>query len=229
MTGPPRALLLDYAGVLTTSPAESFLAWERAHGFARGEVLGLVSHAYDDAEGGLVGRLERGEIDTGEFDAALARLLAQAGHPVPEGSLVTGLFSGMRPAGAMWSVAERARAAGVRTGLLSNSWGSGMYPHHRLAACFDVRVISGEVGLRKPDPAIFALALERLDVPAERCAFVDDLDRNVAAAERLGMAGVVHHDDASTVEQLERLLGLDLAAAPADDRPQVSGERPSRR
>lgn len=200
-------LLLDYGGVLTTPVAQSFRVWEVEHGFERGEVIRLIRGAYDEADGGLIGRLERGQITTDEFDERLARLFEARGRPVPDGSLVEGMFAGMRPAGDMWRVAERIRSAGVRIGLLSNSWGTGMYPRERLEACFDVQVISGEVGLRKPDPAIYELAADRLGVPPARCAFVDDLDRNVEAAEGLGMCGVVHGGDTpSTVERLRRFL-----------------------
>lgn len=205
------ALLLDYGGVLTTPVARSFRAWEDEHGFERGEVIRLIRSAYDDADGGLIGRLERGQISTAVFDAELARLFEARGRPVPDGSLVDGMFAGMQPAGDMWQVAQRARAAGIRLGLLSNSWGTGMYPRQRLEACFDVQVISCEVGLRKPDPAIYELTAQRLGVAPRQCAFVDDLDRNVAAAEAVGMFGVVHGGDTpSTLELLRRFLPLDL-------------------
>jgi putative hydrolase of the HAD superfamily len=202
-----HGLLLDYGGVLTTPVARSFRAWEAEHGFERGEVIRLIRSAYDGADGGLIGRLERGQITAAEFDEQLARLFEARDRPVPDGSLVDGMFAGMQPAGEMWTVAERARAAGIRVGLLSNSWGTDMYPRQRLDAIFDVQVISGEVGLRKPDPAIYELAADRLGVPPARCAFVDDLDRNVEVAEGLGMFGVVHGGDTpSTVEQLRRFL-----------------------
>jgi epoxide hydrolase-like predicted phosphatase len=202
-----RGLLLDYGGVLTTPVAHSFFAWEAEHGFERGEVIRFIRSAYDDADGGLIGRLERGQIGTDDFDAEVARLFETRGRPVPDGSLVAGMFAGMQPAGDMWEVAARARTAGVRVGLLSNSWGTDMYPRQRLEACFDVQVISGEVGLRKPDPAIYELASDLLGLSPDRCAFVDDLDRNVEVAEGLGMFGVVHGGDTpSTVERLRGFL-----------------------
>ena len=208
-------LLLDYGGVLTTPVGDSFLAWEREHGFARGEVVGLIAHAYDDADGGLIGRYERGELTTEEFEGAMARRFAEQGHSVPDGSLVEAMFARMQPAGPMWSVAEQARAAGVRVGLLSNSWGTAMYPRARLDASFDAQVISCEVGLRKPDPEIYELAADRLGLAPSRCAFVDDLHRNVEAAERLGMFGVLHADDApSTVSRLRGFLGVGLSVTP---------------
>lgn len=212
MTSPtPQGLLLDYGGVLTTPVGDSFLAWERDNGFGPGEVMRLIRRAYDDADGGVIGRLERGEISTREFETALRRIFAEEGRPTPAGSIVDAMFARMAPSGQMWAVAEYARAAGIRVGLLSNSWGTAIYPRERLAACFDAQVISGEVGLRKPDPAIYELAADRLGVPPERCAFVDDLDRNVQVAEELGMFGVVHAGDTpSTVARLREFLAVEL-------------------
>lgn len=71
-------------------------------------------------------------------------------------------------------------------------------------------VISGGVGLRKPDPEIYALAAERLRLPPEQILFVDDLAPNVRAAAAAGMVGIQHTDGASTVDELEILLGSSL-------------------
>jgi epoxide hydrolase-like predicted phosphatase len=221
-------LLLDYGGVLTTPVGDSFFAWEREHGFARGEVVSLIQRAYDDADGGIIGRYERGELTTPQFESELTRLFAQQGRTVPDGSLVDAMFARMQPAGPLWSVAAQAREAGVRVGLLSNSWGTSMYPRARLDASFDAQVISCEVGLRKPDPEIYELAADRLGLPATRCAFVDDLGRNVEVAERLGMHGVVHHGDAAaTVRRLEPFLGIELTlpdGVAAVDGPDPAGD-----
>jgi epoxide hydrolase-like predicted phosphatase len=209
MSAAARGLLLDYGGVLTTSVSASFLDWERAQGVEPGRILKLLVGAYDDADGGIIGALERGELTVDDFDARMAQLLVDSGHSVPEGSVLAGLFAGMRPAGDLWDVAARARSAGVRTGLLSNSWGTELYPWERLHETFDTLVISGEVGLRKPDPAIFELAAERLGLEPAQCAFVDDLDRNVRAAADLGMHAVHHTGDVEeTRRRLQGLLGL---------------------
>ncbi len=205
-----RGLLLDYGGVLTTPVGDPFGAWERANGFAPGEVIRLIQDAYDDADGGLIGQFERGELSTGQFDAELARIFAAAGKQVPDGSLVGAILARMQPWGEMWSVAAQARAAGIPTGLLSNSWGADMYPRDLLAEHFDVQVISCGVGLRKPDPEIYHLAAQRLGLPPERCAFVDDLDRNVGVARELGMLGILHAGDVAATEQrLANFLPLD--------------------
>lgn len=212
--GTARGLLLDYGGVLTTPVVETFRAFEQWLGVADGVVLRLLAGA-GDGDGALVARLERGEIAPVDFDAELARLLTGIGHRPPPGSLLTRLFAQLQPAGRLWDVAVDARDAGRRTGLLSNSWGTGFYPWDRIGGVFEVVVISGQVGLRKPDPAIYALAADRLGLPPTAVVFVDDLERNVTAAERTGMLGVLHRGDESATSQVVReLLGLPLEATP---------------
>ena len=119
------------------------------------------------------------------------------------------MFAGFEPVEEMYDALRRARAAGVRTCLLSNSWGN-TYPRELFDELFDQVVISGEVGLRKPDPAIFHHALGLLGLPPHECAFIDDIEHNVRAAERLGIVGVHHVDAGSTVARLEELLGVSL-------------------
>jgi FMN phosphatase YigB (HAD superfamily) len=196
-------LLLDYGGVLTAPVDASFAAFEAEHGIEPGLTFRVLLDASRSEDGGLIGAIERGEIGTDDFDGRLRDLLTTAGLTAPAGALLEGLFAGMRPAGALWDVARQARAHGIRVGLLSNSWGLDSYPREQLTAFTDVQVISGEVGLRKPDPAIFELALERLGSDSVRTAFVDDLPANVAVAEQLGLFGVVHAgDDAATADAL---------------------------
>jgi putative hydrolase of the HAD superfamily len=211
MSADRRGLLLDYGGVLTEPVQLSFAAFEAEHAIAPGGTFRTLLEASRSTGGGIIGQIERGELTADDFDGRLRELLAAAGHPAPAGAILDGLFAGMRPAGSLWGVACQARAAGVRVGLLSNSWGLSAYPWERLATHFDVQVISGEVGLRKPDPAIYELALQRLGVSASRTAFVDDLPHNVEVAEEIGMFGVVHHgDDHSTADALAGFLGVDF-------------------
>jgi epoxide hydrolase-like predicted phosphatase len=210
-----RAVFFDYGGVLTRPVASSFAAFEREHRIDPGRSFELLVAASRSRGGGPIGALERGEMTVESFDAALRSMLADAGYPPPpDGSLLAGLFAGMTPHGQLWGVAAQARAAGVTTALLSNSWGTAMYPWDRIDAHFDVAVVSGQVGLRKPDAAIYRLAMERVGVPPGDCAFVDDLERNVEVARDLGMYGI-HHvgDDAATSATLGAFLGLEFTLA----------------
>jgi epoxide hydrolase-like predicted phosphatase len=76
---------------------------------------------------------------------------------------------------------------------------------------FDAVVISGEVGLNKPEPEIFRLGAERLGVPPEECVFVDDLRENCEGAEAVGMTAILHRGADGTLPELERLFGAELS------------------
>jgi len=93
---------------------------------------------------------------------------------------------------------------------VSNSWSTSHYDRSSLDQLFDAIVISGEVGLNKPDAEIFELAADRVGVPAGECVFVDDLRENCEGAERVGMTAVRHRDGPRTVAELEGLLGVEL-------------------
>ena len=212
---PPHALLIDFGGVLTTSVTRSFRAVCTQMGLPPELAKEAFLEAYAGGhEGdGPVHRMEKGEISVDEFADGLAQIMSErAGIPVASEGLVQKLFSLMELDEAMFSAVAAARRAGIRTGLLSNSWGSENYPHHRFEEMFDALVISGDVGIRKPDPAIFALGAERLGVAPEACVFVDDLDRNIEAAEEAGMAGILHRSARETIPQMEELLGLPRGA-----------------
>jgi len=107
----------------------------------------------------------------------------------------------------MLDVVRRARESGVRTALVSNSWGTDAYPRDDFDVLFDAVVISGDVGMRKPEPQIYRYAAAQVGVAPEQCVFVDDLAVNVRGAAAVGMCGVHHTDVATTVAELEALFG----------------------
>jgi epoxide hydrolase-like predicted phosphatase len=200
-----RGLLVDFGGVLTTNVFDSF----RAFGEQEGLDPQTVKRAFrEDPEAlGLLRELERGDIAVEEFEP---RFGERIGVSNTEG-LVERLFGGVSPDEAMLTAVRRAGEAGIRCGLISNSWGTGLdYDMSLLDELFDGIVISGDVGMHKPEPAIFLLGAERIDVPAEECVFVDDLRENCAGAEEVGMCGILHRGAGKTVPQLERLFGIDL-------------------
>jgi putative hydrolase of the HAD superfamily len=196
-------LLIDFGGVLTTNVFDSFAAFSRAEGLEPDTVRDLFRN--DPAARALLGELEDGTLPEPDFEARFAALLGVG----PE-RLIERLFAGMAPDEAMFEAVAAARGGGVRTGLVSNSWGEEGYDRTRFGELFDVLVISGELGIRKPQPEIYALAVERLGVPAERCVFVDDLPGNLKPAAALGMATVLHRDAGATIPRLETLLGVSL-------------------
>jgi epoxide hydrolase-like predicted phosphatase len=198
-----RGLIVDWGGVLTTDVFASFRAFCEAEGLAPDTVRDLFRE--DPRARGLLADLETGALDRDAFGTGFAALLGVA----PDG-LVERLFGGIGPDEAMIGAVRAARAAGLRTGLLSNSWRVEDYDRALLTELFDAWVISGEVGMRKPDPAIYALAAERVGLPPEALVYVDDLPGNLKPARALGMATVVHRDAAETLPELEALLGVAL-------------------
>ncbi|WP_052441087.1 HAD-IA family hydrolase [Streptacidiphilus anmyonensis] len=115
------------------------------------------------------------------------------------------------PAYPVLAVARQARAAGIRTAVLSNSLGREPYDPYAgfdLGGTFDAVLLSSEAGVRKPDPAIFRLALERLDVPASECLLVDDGEENLAAADALGIKVLLGLDELVVARRLRELLRL---------------------
>lgn len=208
MTDPAReALLVDYGGVLTTNIWDSFGSFCDSEGLERDAVRELFRERGDGLA--LLRRLERGAVSDADFERDFGGMLG-----VPAEGLIDRLFAGLGPDEAMIGAVAAAREAGVPTGLISNSWGTGIYDRAPMAI-FDATVISGDVGLHKPQPEIYELGAERLGVPADRCVFVDDLRENVDGAEAVGMAGVLHRDASDTIAELERLLGVSLAQAGA--------------
>ena len=206
-----KVLLVDYGGVLTGSIGDSFESFETDHDLEPGTVYRILSQAYVGDHGGLIGQFERGEVTKATFENALADLLAKEGRDVDPDGLIARLFQFAGDEGGMWEVVATAHAAGIRTGLLSNSWGTDWYPYDKLNEIFDDLVISGDVGLRKPDPAIYQLAMDRFGATPDQCAFVDDLNHNVHVADELGMLGVLHESVEGTVERLEPFLGISLS------------------
>jgi epoxide hydrolase-like predicted phosphatase len=199
-----HGLLIDFGGVLTSNVFDSFGDFCRAEGLKPEAIR--EQFLTDTGARELLEQLEIGQITEAQFEPPFAKLLGVRSH---EG-LIDRMFAGMRPEPVMIEAVAAAKRAGVRTGLLSNSWGEDRYDRSRFGELFDTLVISGEVGLRKPDPAIYVLACERLERRPERCVLVDDLPGNLKPALALGMATVLHRDASSTLDELEPLLGVSL-------------------
>jgi len=205
-----RALLCDYGGVMTSPITASFSAFCATEGIQVDAFRNVMSGAAREA-GSPFALVETGAITEEQFDEAVAKLLSDAcGRDVVPTGLKRRMFAEVKPDEAMWAAVGSARRGGVRTGLLSNSWGGRDYPIDELRSIFDSIVISGEVGLRKPDPDIYLFAAKQAGVPAEACVFVDDFSVNVQGAEAVGMTGILHREAPVTIERLEGLFDLSL-------------------
>lgn len=200
------ALLVDWGGVLTTDLFRSFGVFCEAEGLDPQTLRDAFRGDREARE--LLIALEEGRMQESEFEPRLAFLLGIA----DAAGLIDRLFAGSGPDLPMIEAVRAARAAGVRTGLISNSWGVERYPHELLAELFDGVVLSGDVGMRKPAPEMYSLGATRAGVEPAACVYVDDLAFNLEPARELGMAVVHHTDAASTIDELEALLGVDLSA-----------------
>jgi putative hydrolase of the HAD superfamily len=210
------ALIVDFGGVLTTSIWEAFAVFCEAVGKEPGAVRELFRSNPEAMR--LLRGLETGELAEEEFEPQFGALL---GLEDTEG-LIPRLFAGLRPDEEMIGAVGAARAGGVPTGLISNSWGLGIYDRAPTDV-FDAAVISGEVGLHKPQAEIYLLAAERLGVTPDEAVFVDDLRENCAGAEAVGMTAVLHRSSEATIERLEELLGVTLGAD-GDERDAAQGQ-----
>ena len=203
-----RGLIVDWGGVLTMPIHMAIGSWLKATGVERDHYGAVLGRWIEPLPGEMspVHQLERGEIDVEDFEHMLCSALAHEGSTVEAQGLVSTMFADLAIyEDSMTSLVTRAHAAGVRTGLLSNSWGHD-YDRSDWLDMFDVVVISGEVGMRKPEREIFELTLDRMGLPAGECVFIDDMAHNVAAAAKAGLAGIVHRTFDETASELEALF-----------------------
>jgi epoxide hydrolase-like predicted phosphatase len=205
--GARSGLLIDWGGVMTGNLFESFSAFCRAEGLDPSALVGLFRGDVQARE--LLFGFEEGRIEEAQFELRLGELLGVASVK----GLIDRLFAGALPVESMVQAVRAARAAGVRTGLISNSWGTTRYPHQLLDELFDGIVLSGEVGIRKPAPRIYELGAETIGLAPGECVFVDDLPFNLPPAQELGMVSVHHTAAETTIAELERLLGVELRVA----------------
>jgi putative hydrolase of the HAD superfamily len=209
-----RGVITDWGGVLTSPILATVQAWIEAEDIDwnsyRTVMKSWVSRAYDaDGDSSPIHALERGECPAAEFERILAaRLFRTDGEPVAAEGLLQRMFAASVRVPAMYDLIRALRGAGLRTAMLSNSWGCDEYPRADFPGLFDAVVISGEVGMRKPEEGIFLYASQALGLAPAECVFIDDMAANVAAAAGCGMTGLLHTGAESTAAALQDLLGV---------------------
>ncbi|HEU4974371.1 MAG TPA: HAD family phosphatase [Baekduia sp.] len=204
-----QGLLVDWGGVMTTNLFVAFGAFCDAEGLDPARLRDAFRR--DREARRLLIAFEEGKLEDDVFAAGLAATLGLA--PERAEGMVDRMMAGATPEAAMVDAVRAARAAGIRTGMVSNSWGASRYPHDLLDELFDGVVISGLEGIRKPAPRIYELGAERIGLDPAACVFVDDLPFNLEPARELGMAAVHHTDPGETIRELEVLLGVPLGGA----------------
>lgn len=205
--GPFETAFFDFGGVLTNPVWDSFAAFCRQEGLDPDAVKRLFR---EDSEAlALLRRLETGSISEPEFESAFGAKLGLQNHQ----RLIDSMFAGMTPDEQMLSVVRELRRGGIHIGLISNSWSADHYDRDLLAKLFEEVVISAEVGMHKPQPEIYLLAAERLEVEPSACLFVDDLRENCEGAEAVGMTAIRHRNTEETRKRLADLTGVALGSA----------------
>ena len=203
-----KGLLVDYGGVLTTNVFDSFRTFCEEEGL---DPDAIKQRFRDDPRAlECVRGLERGDLGAEDFSERFGELLEL--DPGRRAGLVERMFGHIQPDDRMMNAVRRARAQGLRTGLISNSMGAGRYDRSIFPELFDGVVISGDEGMHKPEPAIYELGAERVGLSPADCVFVDDLRENCEGAEAVGMTAVLHRGAERTLPRLEELLGVPLRA-----------------
>jgi putative hydrolase of the HAD superfamily len=198
-----EGLLVDWGGVLTSDLFASFSAFCQAEGLEPDTIRRHFRENVACRE--LLIALETGQMEEEDFEPQFARHLG-----VPPDQLIDRMFAGSSPDEEMLAAVRRVRRSGIRTGLISNSWGTRRYDTGLLGELFDGVVISGQVGIRKPAPEIYAMGARSIGLEPAACVFVDDLPFNLPPAAELGMGTVHHTSAANTIAQLERLFDVEL-------------------
>jgi epoxide hydrolase-like predicted phosphatase len=213
----PHAVIFDLGGVVLGSPLHAIAEFEREHGLPANFVNRVVAHT---APHGAWSRLERGEIGMDSFYEAFAADCLAAGERIDVRAMFVRMGEAARPRPVMLGAISRLRERGLKVAALTNNWAHagdgapGGAPvddgTRALKTHFDVFVESSVEGLRKPDPRIYELVCERLEVSPAGQVFLDDIGSNLKAARALGMHTIKVEEPVSALRQLESHLGFAL-------------------
>lgn len=204
-----EAVIFDFGGVFTASPFTGIHAWHESKGLDPAQGVRIVFGPYDQDTDHPWHRLERGEIALMAAAEQIKAVAAEEGLDLE----LSEMFGSMGGSGVRTDMVDKAveiRRAGYRTGLITNNikeFSDGWRAMIPVDDMFEVIIDSSAVGIRKPDPRIYQMCLDQLGVAAERSVFLDDAPGNIAAAEALGITGILVEDDhAPAMAELDRLL-----------------------
>ncbi|HKB51362.1 MAG TPA: HAD family phosphatase [Solirubrobacterales bacterium] len=205
-----QAVISDFGGVLTTPLIQSFMAFQDQTGITT-ETLGKAMQAATEANGdNPLFEMERGEITEVAFLEKLTDSLEPLlGHRPEMHRFKEIYFEALEPNLEMIELMRELKATGYRMAMLTNNvqeWEPLWRPMLPVDEIFETVVDSGFVGCRKPESQIYAIALERVGLPAESCLFVDDIKVNCEGAERAGMTAVHFQDNAQAIADVRAAL-----------------------
>jgi putative hydrolase of the HAD superfamily len=208
------AVIFDFGGVITSSPFEAFNRLEAERGLPR-DAIRQINAA--DPDGNAWARFERAEIDAAAFDEAFAGEARARGLEIRGAEVISCLAGDVRPR--MVAALDALKAAGFTLGCITNNVRAGkgsamVFDEQRageVAAImrrFDHVIESSKAGVRKPDPRIYAMMCEALDVAPDTCIYLDDLGVNCKPAAALGMAAIKVTGEVQALADMRALLGL---------------------
>jgi putative hydrolase of the HAD superfamily len=205
-----EAVICDFGGVLTTPLEASFTRFAEEAGIELPALGMAMVRATDERGANPLFELERGELTEREFLAIVADALeAEVGRRIPMEGFGERYFASLATNDALLDHLHGLRGRGLRLALLTNNvreweprWRA-MLPVDEL---FETVVDSAFVGMRKPEPGIYALTLERLGLPGPACAFIDDIEVNVRAAEEHGIRAIHFRSTEQTIADLQSVL-----------------------
>lgn len=209
-------VIFDFGGVITSSPFEAFNRLEAERGLPR-DFVRRVNATNPDTNAWA--RFERAEIDAAAFDLLFAEEAAALGHALDGHAVIACLSGDIRPA--MVAALDRIKAAGLGLGCITNNvptgHGAGMAGSRAKAAAiaaildrFDHVIESSKIGIRKPDPRIYAMMCAALGADPAACIYLDDLGINCKPAAAIGMRAIKVMDGDQALAELGALLSLDL-------------------
>jgi len=211
-----EAVIWDFGGVFTSSPFEAFNRYEAEKGLPR-DLIRTVNATNPDTNAWAL--FERAEIDAEGFDRLFHEESSALGHPVP-GREVLPLLSGhLRPA---MVDALLACKAVFKVGCITNNMASSHSPGSdtpmvsamgRVMPHFHAIIESSKAGVRKPDPRIYLMMCEQLQVEPAACIYLDDLGINCKPAAALGMTAIKVVSEAQALADLSRATGLTFGGA----------------
>jgi putative hydrolase of the HAD superfamily len=207
-----EAVVSDFGGVLTTPLLDAFVGLQQSRGIPL-EAFGaaLARAAAGDGGANPLFELETGRLTEEQFTAKLGDALrAELGRVVDLARFGETFFRHLQPNEELFAFMRGLHGRGYRMAILTNNvreWEPLWRPMLPIDEIFELVVDSGFVGLRKPDPRIYELMLERLGVPAEATLLVDDMEVNCDAARDLGMQAVWFRSNAQAIAEVEQLLG----------------------
>jgi epoxide hydrolase-like predicted phosphatase len=209
-----KAVIFDLGGVVFDSPLAFIRDYEVRHGLPENIVARVVG-GYGGEQGAWQ-RLERGELMLPEFCEHMDRDAAAMGAVMSTADLMLRMaeLHAVRPV--MLAAIRKLRDAGLKVGALTNNWVThdGYDEQMRpLREEFHAFVESCKVGLRKPDPRIYAIACERLAVSPSASVFLDDIGGNLKVARSLGMTTIKVGEPEAALRELGQLVGIDLLSS----------------